>query len=137
MIERNLNVFSMALLVAMLVVLLCVSMGMPMGCGRIPVSRPFAAEAVVLRGSERDLEITIKADQSVYLGMNAVRVRDLRPALAERADRPLFISADRRVPFGLVQDVLGATRDAGITDVSLVTFEGMAIDAYQRGAKHI
>lgn len=110
----------------------------PIVCGAGPyVDRPFARTAHRLAGSEADLDVSIKSDRSVYVGTNVVLLRDLRMTLADESDRPLFLSADRTVPFALVQEVLRATRDAGFTKVALVTFEGTVLEAYNLGAKNL
>jgi biopolymer transport protein ExbD len=48
-------------------------------------------------------------------------------------DRHVLVRADGSVPFALVQDLLTASRDAGYTEVSLVTFRGTRLEAWEKG----
>jgi biopolymer transport protein ExbD len=42
-------------------------------------------------------------------------------ARAGAASRPVFVRADQRVPYGAVARILGRVRQAGVTNVGLVT----------------
>lgn len=98
---------------------------------------PWAKSAALLTGSERDLEIRLTRDRRILVGSMIVPERTLRHELARIAaggvDRHVLIHADGTLPFSLVQTVLAASRDAGFTELSLVTFRGTLFEAWQKG----
>jgi biopolymer transport protein ExbD len=138
MIERYLNLFSVAFLAVVLVVFVVLFAGTPLcSLGTVHANVPWAGSATLLAGSERDLDIHVTRDRQFVIGHMFVPQRDLRRQLAAIAhrtgDRHVLVHADGSVPFALVQDVLAASRDAGYTEVSLVTFRGTRIDAWEKG----
>jgi len=69
--------------------------------------------------------VTIDSQQRVYLDDKAVNVNDL-PAMLQRsnknpANRVIYVRADQRVPFGAFASVMDAVKQAGITNISIVT----------------
>jgi biopolymer transport protein ExbD len=87
-----------------------------------PVELPRIANAGGLE--ERALPLTIKQDGSVYVGTAVVRRDELTSQLqrmhADESSRPIHVRADKAVLYGEVRTVLGACRDAGWSDVTLV-----------------
>ena len=69
------------------------------------------------------LVVDVLADGSMRVGDDIVNEERLEDALARAgaASRPVFVRADQRVPYGVVARVLGRVRQAGVTDVGLVT----------------
>ena len=140
MIDRYLNLFSMAFLVVALTLLTIICAAIPMGCdlgwGMRPAV-PWAGSAALLTDSGRDLEIRLTKDRRILVGPMIVPERALRQQLAEitagSVDRHVLIHADGSVPFSLVQTVLAASRDAGFVEVSLITFRGTRFEAWQKG----
>ncbi len=67
--------------------------------------------------------VDLRADGSIRVGERAVRTPDLERALAEAgaSSRPVFLRADASLPYGKVAEVLGLARQAGVTNLSLVT----------------
>jgi biopolymer transport protein TolR len=70
------------------------------------------------------LTVTIKDDETVYVGDLVVR-RDEVPSALQRlrdtaAHRPIGVRADKRVSYGEVVSVLDACRKAGWEDVTLI-----------------
>ena len=67
--------------------------------------------------------VDLRADGSIRVGDRAVRSADLEQALAEAgaSTRPVFLRADASLPYGKVAEVLGQARQAGVTNLSLVT----------------
>ena len=140
MIDRNLNLFSVAFLGVVLTVFVLTFAGTPMGCGLgwgMQPEVPWAGSATLLTDSGRDLEIRLTRNGQILVGPNIVPERVLRDRLAEIAargvDRHVLIHADGSVPFSSVQTVLAASRDAGFRELSLVTFRGTLLEAWQRG----
>jgi biopolymer transport protein TolR len=135
-IERYLNSFSLAFFGVVVTVFVLVFAGTPIVCGLRPTVRlPWAHGAVVLSESETDLAVYLKQDKTVFVGPVAVPLRDLSHELRRinlrHMKRHLLLSADGRVPFGSVQEILRAVRDAGCTKVTLVTFRGTRLEAWQ------
>jgi biopolymer transport protein ExbD len=69
--------------------------------------------------------ITLTVDASGRLRMDNedIRLADLGKALESRgaASRPIFLRADARVPYGTVAQIIGRARQAGVTNLGLVT----------------
>jgi biopolymer transport protein ExbD/biopolymer transport protein TolR len=69
--------------------------------------------------------LTIDRKQNVYLGDKPVNLADL-PALlrtrgADPAHQIIYLRADERVPFGAFATLMDAVKQAGITNISIVT----------------
>jgi biopolymer transport protein TolR len=75
--------------------------------------------------TEQRLVVTIDRDQKVFLGDNPVNVHDLgqrlRDASGEDTKKVIYLRADERVPFGAFASVMDAVKQAGITNISIVT----------------
>jgi biopolymer transport protein ExbD len=140
MIEKQLNVFALAFIGVVFALFLTVFSTAATVCDfRLRPHVPFVRTAVLLHGSERDLEITILRNREVFVGRMLVPTPQLQTQLVgileQTGERSVVVSADGSVPFDVVRQVLQATRDAGFTEVSLVTFRGTILGAYERGAR--
>ena len=76
--------------------------------------------------TEQRLVVTIDRDQQVFLGDNPVNVHDLgqklRAASGDTSSKKIiYLRADERVPFGAFASVMDAVKQAGITNISIVT----------------
>ena len=75
--------------------------------------------------SEVRMVVTIARDQTVYLGDQAINVHDLPVKLRQSGKDPahqvIYLRADERVPFGAFASVMDAVKQAGITNISIVT----------------
>jgi biopolymer transport protein TolR len=75
--------------------------------------------------TEQRLVVTIDRDQKVFLGDNAINVHDLgqrlRDASGTDTKKVIYLRADERVPFGAFASVMDAVKQAGITNISIVT----------------
>jgi biopolymer transport protein TolR len=75
--------------------------------------------------SEDRLVVTIDKGQLVYLGNDAVNVHDLGSKVRSQMRNPqsdaVFLRCDETVPFGTFATVIDALRQAGITNISIVT----------------
>ncbi len=69
------------------------------------------------------LTLTIAPTGDISIDRQTVRLADLGKALESRgaASRPVFLRADARVPYGVVAQVIGKARAAGVTNLGLVT----------------
>ncbi|HUX44432.1 MAG TPA: biopolymer transporter ExbD [Terracidiphilus sp.] len=69
--------------------------------------------------------VTIDRDQQVFLGDKLVNIHDLPQLLMKPGEDPtqkaIYLRADERVPFGAFATVMDAVKQAGITNISIVT----------------
>ena len=72
---------------------------------------------------EERLTITIKKDGSIYLNDRSLDLNELRIKLkALSAQSPtVFLKADKDVPYGLVVEVMGEIKEAGIEKLGMIT----------------
>ena len=75
--------------------------------------------------TEERLVITIDRSQRVYLGNEPVNIHQIGAKLREKIRDPeqqaVFLRSDENVPFGAFAAVMDAVKQAGITNVSIVT----------------
>ena len=75
--------------------------------------------------TEQRMVVTINRSQQVYLGEQAVNIHDLGRLLRQKGGDPerqvIYLRADERVPFGAFASVMDAVKQAGITNISIVT----------------
>jgi biopolymer transport protein ExbD/biopolymer transport protein TolR len=75
--------------------------------------------------TEERLVITINKDQRVFLGNDAINIHEIGAKLHQRIRDPrnqfIFVRADQDVPFGAFATVMDAVKQAGITNISIVT----------------
>jgi biopolymer transport protein TolR len=75
--------------------------------------------------TEQRQVVTINKDQEVFLGDKPVNLADLPARLAkpgvDPAHQVIYVEADERVPFGAFASVMDAVKQAGITNISIVT----------------
>jgi biopolymer transport protein TolR len=75
--------------------------------------------------TEQRLVVTVAKDQTVYLGDTPINLQDLGSKLRnpgeDVARKVIYLRADERVPFGAFASVMDAVKQAGITNISIVT----------------
>jgi len=75
--------------------------------------------------TEDHLIVTIDKNQNVFLQDKPVNIHDLSRLLSARTrkdtKRVVFVRADQKVPFGAFASVMDAVKQAGITNISIVT----------------
>lgn len=76
--------------------------------------------------TEERVVVTIDKDQNVFLQDKPVNVNQLpqrlRSSLAtSSAKHIIYLRADEQVPFGAFASVMDAVKQAGVTDISIVT----------------
>jgi biopolymer transport protein TolR len=75
--------------------------------------------------TEERLVITIDRQQKVFLGNDPININQIGPQLRKKIRDPegqsVFVRADEEVPFGAFATVMDAVKQAGITNVSIVT----------------
>ena len=87
--------------------------------------------------TEERLVITIDRSQRVYLGNDPININQigarLRARLRDPGRQSIFLRADQNVPFGAFATVMDAVKQAGITNVSIVTEPIQSSPGEQRG----
>jgi len=75
--------------------------------------------------TEQRVVVTIDRDQAVFLGDQAVNIHELAQKLHQSGTDPahqvIYLRADERVPFGVFASVMDEVKQAGITNISIVT----------------
>lgn len=75
--------------------------------------------------TEQRVVLTIDRDQQVFLGDKAVNLHQLpqilQQSIIDPAKKVIYLRADERVPFGAFASVMDAVKQAGITNISIVT----------------
>ena len=80
--------------------------------------------------TEQHLVLTINKDQEIFLGDKPVNIHELGQKLTEAgrnsssndpAKQVVYLRADEQVPFGAFAAVMDAVKQAGITNISIVT----------------
>ena len=74
--------------------------------------------------TEERMVVTIDREQNVFLQDKPVNVNELPARLKTTGDpakRIIYLRADERVPFGAFASVMDAVKQAGITNISIVT----------------
>lgn len=76
--------------------------------------------------TEERMVVTIDKDQNVFLQDKPVNVNELPARLRSTGNEPaakriIYLRADERVPFGAFASVMDAVKQAGITNISIVT----------------
>jgi biopolymer transport protein ExbD/biopolymer transport protein TolR len=75
--------------------------------------------------TEQRLVLTIDKTQQVFLGDTLVNIHELPRKLRQEGTDPsrqvIYLRADETVPFGAFASLMDAVKQAGITNVSIVT----------------
>jgi biopolymer transport protein ExbD/biopolymer transport protein TolR len=75
--------------------------------------------------TEQRLVLTIDRDSGLFLGDTPVNIHELPQKLHQGNTDPskqvIYLRADERVPFGAFASVMDAVKQAGITNISIVT----------------
>jgi biopolymer transport protein TolR len=75
--------------------------------------------------TEQRLVLTIDKSQNVYLGDQPINIHDVAEKLHQKGSDParqvIYLRADETVPFGVFASLMDAVKQAGITNVSIVT----------------
>jgi len=75
--------------------------------------------------TEQRLVLTIDRSQQIFLGDQPVNIHELAQKLhaagVDPAHQVIYLRADEQVPFGAFASVMDAVKQAGITNISIVT----------------
>src|SRR5437763_7919448 len=107
-----------------LVLLIIFMVVTPMLQKGVPVNLPVTEEPEKTPDSEKQLQISVKADGSIYLGPTVVRKEQVQSELEtihqRTPDREIAVKGDKMVKYGAVLDVLKALREVGFNNVGLI-----------------
>jgi biopolymer transport protein ExbD len=107
-----------------LVLLIIFMVVTPMLQKGVPINLPVTEEPEKTPDTDKQLQISVKADKSVYIGPNVVRKEEVKAMLEEiqqkTPDREIAVKGDKLAMYGDVLDVLKACRDVGFNDVGLI-----------------
>ena len=107
-----------------LVLLIIFMVVTPMLQKGVPVNIPVTEDPEKTPDTEKQLQISVKSDGSVYLGPTVVRKDQVESELKtihERTpDREIAVKGDKKVKYGDVLDVMRACREVGFNNVGLI-----------------
>ena len=107
-----------------LVLLIIFMVVTPMLQKGVPVNLPVTEQPEKTPDTDKQLQISVKADGTVYLGSSAVRKEQVQSSLEEihqrTPDREIAVKGDKLVKYGDILDVLKACREVGFNDVGLI-----------------
>jgi biopolymer transport protein TolR len=108
-----------------LVLLIIFMVVTPMLQKGVPVNLPVTEDPEKTPDTDKQLQISVRADGAVYLGPNVIRKDQVQSQLKEiferTPDREIAVKGDRLVKYGDVLDVLKACREVGFNDVGLIS----------------
>ncbi len=107
----------------MMVLLIIFMVTAPMMDSGLDVDLPQARHVDNLPTDSEHLVLTVRNDGSMYLDTYQVQIDELEErlaALVRDQNRTLFLQADKNVPYGLVVDVMGRVKAAGIEKLGVV-----------------
>src|SRR5215212_5380565 len=108
-----------------LVLLIIFMVVTPMLQKGIPINLPVTEDPEKTPDTDKQLQISVKSDGSVYLGSTVVREDQVQSQLEEihqrTPDREIAVKGDRAVKYGKVLDVLKALREVGFNNVGLIS----------------
>ncbi|MDB5439651.1 MAG: protein TolR [Caulobacteraceae bacterium] len=112
----------------MLVLLIIFMISAPLLTAGVKVDLP-KTEAGALQDQAQPVTVTVQADGSLFLSETAIRLGDLRTALATIAekdgtDRPVYVRADGRAPYAMVAQAMAVLSTSGFTHINLITDTG-------------
>ncbi len=106
-----------------LVLLIIFMISAPVLQSGIEVSVP--KTRIVKEITEQRLVLTINRNSDVFLGDKLINIHELTEKLhqqsADPANQAIYLRADVNVPFGAFANVMDAVKQAGITNISIIT----------------
>ena len=83
------------------------------------------AKAQAMPSDAKITVLTLTKDRKVFLGDEELRWDQLRTLLTTnkklKTDKEVYLHADRNLPYGVVVDVMDMLKDAGVTNLGMVT----------------
>lgn len=79
---------------------------------------------------EERVNIVVKKNGSVYLNETALAMEELKARLRaiSKTNPNVYLKADKEVPYGLVAQVMGEVKEAGIEKLGMITQPKMSLE---------
>ena len=107
-----------------LVLLIIFMVVTPMLQKGVPVNLPVTEDPEKTPDTDKQLQISVKADGTVYLGSLPVLKQQMQSELEKihehTPDREIAVKGDKLVKYGAVLDALKACREVGFNNVGLI-----------------
>jgi len=107
-----------------LVLLIIFMVVTPMLQKGVPINLPVTEDPEKTPDTDKQLQISVKSDGTVYLGSTVVLKQQVQSELQQiherTPDREIAVKGDRTVKYGAVLDVLKACREVGFNNVGLI-----------------
>ena len=73
--------------------------------------------------AEERISLVVKKDRTIFLNDTPVTMEEMRRKLAavSKMSPNVFLKADKDVPYGLVVEVMGEIKDAGVEKLGMIT----------------
>ena len=107
----------------MMVLLIIFMVTAPMMDSGLDVDLPQAKQVDNLPTDAEHLVLTVREDGALFLDTYEVKIEELESRLSmlvKDKGRALFLQADKAVPYGVVVDVLGRIKAAGIERLGVI-----------------
>ena len=107
----------------MMVLLIIFMVTAPMMDSGLDVDLPQAKQVDNLPTDADHLVLTVREDGALFLDTYQVQLEELEPRLSmlvKDKGRSLFLQADKSVPYGIVVDVMGRIKAAGIESLGVI-----------------
>ncbi len=106
-----------------LVLLIIFMVTAPMLDQGVEIDLPQTKEVEVLPSDSEHLVLSVNKDGTLYLDSYEVKLEELEErvkVLVTEKSRALFIKADTNVPYGVVVDIMGRIKAAGVEQLGVV-----------------
>ena len=124
-VNSNINVTPMVDVMLVLLIIFMVITPMLQNKVQIDMAKVDNATSMPDADKEDAIVVAVTRDGRIYLGQNPVDPSQLgsqvRDKLAEKTDKTIFIRADARAQFKVVEDAIDDVRTAGVETVDLLT----------------
>ncbi len=110
----------------MLVLLIIFMVTAPMMQEGIELELPETKEVDTLPTETENLVVSISKDGKIYIDTYEVIQEEFEVrlvALVEDKDRPVYLQADKEVPFELVVQIMGEIKSAGIEKIGIIALQ--------------
>lgn len=107
----------------MMVLLIIFMVTAPMMDSGLDVDLPQAKQVDNLPTDAEHLVLTVREDGTLFLDTYQVQLEELEERLSmlvKNKGRSLFLQADKSVPYGIVVDVMGRIKSAGIEKLGVI-----------------